>query len=149
MLVYTSAPLTDDLAVFGYIETELFVASDAPDTDFTVKLVDVAPDGTAWNIADSILRMRYRDGETKAVFMAPGEVYRITPPPMLAANVFLKGHRVRLEVSSSNFPSYARNLNTAADPYTSISTRVATNEVHHGGRRPSKLVLPVVKLTPR
>lgn len=149
VLVYTSAPFTEDLAVFGYIEIELFVASDAPDTDFTVKLVDVAPDDTAWNIADSIQRMRYRDGEAKAVFMAPGEVYRITLPPMLAANVFLRGHRVRLEVSSSNFPSYARNLNTAADPYTSISTRIAANEVHHGGRRPSKLVLPVVKLPPR
>jgi putative CocE/NonD family hydrolase len=149
VLVYTSAPLTEDLAVFGYIETELFVASDAPDTDFTVKLVDVAPDGTAWNIADSIQRMRYREGEAQALFMAAGAVYRIAPPPMLAANVFLAGHRVRLEISSSNFPSYARNLNTTADPYTSTETRVAANQVHHGGLHPSKLVLPVVTLAPR
>ena len=97
----------------------------APDTDFTVKLVDVAPDGTAWNIADTIQRMRYREGDDKQVFMKPGEFYRITPPAMLVANVFLKGHRVRIEVSSSNFPSYARNLNTANDPYTSTGRRRA------------------------
>jgi putative CocE/NonD family hydrolase len=149
VLVYTSALLTEDLPVFGYVETELFVASDGADTDFTVKLVDVSPEGTAWNIADSIQRMRYRDGEAKPVLMVPGEIYRITPPPMLAANVFLKGHRVRLEVSSSNFPSYARNLNTAADPYTSTVTRIAANQLHHGGRYGSKLVLPLVKLPQR
>ena len=146
VLVYTSAPLTDDLAVFGYIETELFVSSDAPDTDFTVKLVDVAPDGTAWNISDSIQRMRYREGEDHAVFMKPGDVYRISPPAMLAANVFLKDHRVRVEVSSSHFPSYARNLNTAADPYTSVEIRVAANQVSHGPGRLSKISLPVVSV---
>ena len=148
VLVYTSAPLADDLPVFGYIETELFVSSDAPDTDFTVKVVDVAPDGTAWNISDSIQRMRYRDGEDHAVFMKPGEVYRLAPPAMLAANVFLKGHRVRLEVSSSHFPSYARNLNTAADPYTSVETRVAANQVVHGAGRLSKISLPVSDVSP-
>ncbi|HEV7691185.1 MAG TPA: CocE/NonD family hydrolase [Hyphomonadaceae bacterium] len=146
VLVYTSEPLSGDLAVFGYIETELSVSSSAPDTDFTVKLVDVAPDGTAWNIADSIQRMRYRDGEDKQVFMKPGETYRVSPPQMLAANVFLKGHRIRLEVSSSNFPSYARNLNTAKDPYTSTEVQVATNKVLHGGASVSKIVLPVVTL---
>jgi len=146
VLVYTSAPLIEDLPVFGYIETELFVASDAPDTDFTVKLVDVAPDGTAWNIADSIQRMRYREGDDHAVFMKPGEVYRVAPPAMLAANVFKSGHRVRVEVSSSNFPSYARNLNTADDPYTSVETRVAANQVMHGPSRLSKITLPIVTL---
>lgn len=146
VLVYTSEPLAEDLAVFGYVDVELFVRSDRPDTDFTVKLVDVAADGTAWNISDSIQRMRYREGEATAVFMSPGETYRIRPPPMLAANVFLKGHRVRLEVSSSNFPTYARNLNTAGDPYTTTETAIARNEVRHGGVTASRLVLPVVKL---
>jgi hypothetical protein len=146
VLVYTSAPLAEDLAVFGYVEVELFVGSDRPDTDFTVKLVDVAPDGTAWNISDSIQRMRYREGEASQVFMTPGETYRIKPPPMLAANVFLKGHRVRLEVSSSNFPTYARNLNTAGDPYTTSETAIARNEVRHGGATPARVVLPVVRL---
>ena len=146
VLVYTSDPLTADLAVFGYVETELFVSSSAPDTDFTVKLVDVALDGTSWNIADTIQRMRYREGIEKQVFMMPGEIYRIAPPPMLVANVFLKGHRVRIEVSSSNFPSYARNLNTANDPYTSSEVAVARNTVVSGTGKLSKIALPVVKL---
>ena len=143
VLVYTSEPLAEDLAIFGYVESELFVGSTAPDTDFTVKLVDVAPDGTAWNIADTIQRMRYREGDEKQVFMKPGEIYQIAPPPMLVANVFLKGHRVRVEVSSSNFPSYARNLNTAQDPYTSSQVAVARNSVVSGPSKLSKLVMPV------
>ncbi len=148
VLVYTSGPMDEDLAVFGYVNVDLFVGSDAPDTDFTVKLVDVAPDGTAWNISDSIQRMRYREGEDRQVFMKPGETYRIAPPPMLVANVFRQGHRIRLEVSSSNFPSYARNLNTAADPYTSTEVRIANNRVIHSGNEASRIVLPVVELPP-
>jgi putative CocE/NonD family hydrolase len=146
VLVYTSGVLEEDLPVFGFINTELFVSSDAPDTDFTVKLVDVAPDGTAWNIADTIFRMRYREGVDHAVFMTDGETYAITPPPMLAGNVFLKGHRVRVQVSSSNFPTYARSLNTAGDPHTTIETAVATNAVHHGPMALSRVELPVVAL---
>ncbi|KCZ94441.1 CocE/NonD family hydrolase [Hyphomonas johnsonii] len=147
VLVYTSDVLEADLPVFGFIHTDLFVSSDMPDTDFTVKLVDVAPDGTAWNITDTILRMRYREGMDRPVFMQPGETYAITPPPMLAGNVFLKGHRVRVEVSSSHFPAYARNLNTAGDPYTTTETAVATNRVHHGPAMLSRIDLPVVDLT--
>ena len=146
VLVYTSEPLETDLPVFGYINTALYVASDAPDTDFTVKLVDVAPDGTAWNIADTILRMRYREGMDRQVFMQPDETYAITPPPMLAGNVFLKGHRVRIEVSSSNFPAYARNLNTTGDPYTTAETAVATNSVLSGPAALSRIELPIVAL---
>ena len=145
VLVYSSEPLAENLAVFGYVETELFAGSSAPDTDVTVKLVDVAPDGTAWNISDTIQRMRYREGDDKQVFMKPGELYRVTPPAMLVANVFLAGHRVRIEVSSSNFPSYARNLNTANDPYTSTQIAIARNTIGHGTGRLSKIVLPVVK----
>jgi putative CocE/NonD family hydrolase len=149
VLVYTSEPLLEDLAVFGYVETELFVGSSAPDTDFTVKLVDVAEDGTAWNIADTIQRMRYRGGNDTPVFMKPGEIYRIAPPAMLAANVFRKRHRVRIEVSSSNFPSYARNLNTADDPYTSTRIAVARNTLAAGAGRPSRIAVPVVAIRPQ
>jgi len=145
VLVYTSDALAEDLAVFGYVEVELFAGSTAPDTDFTVKLVDVAPDGTAWNIADTIQRMRYREGADKQVFMETGEFYRVTPPAMLVANTFLKGHRVRVEVSSSNFPSYARNLNTAFDPYTSTQVAIARNTIAYGADRLSKISVPVVK----
>ncbi|GGC95912.1 CocE/NonD family hydrolase [Aquisalinus flavus] len=143
VLVYTSEVLREDLPVFGFAHAQLFVSSDAPDTDFTVKIVDVAPDGTAWNIADTILRMRYRDGLETPVFMQDGEVYEIAPPPMLIANTFEKGHRVRVEISSSNFPSYARSLNTAADPYNSTEVAIATNTVHHGGTTPSRIILPL------
>jgi putative CocE/NonD family hydrolase len=149
VLVYTSDPLAEDLAVFGYVETELFVGSTAPDTDFAVKLVDVAPDGTAWNIADTIQRMRYREGEDKQVFMKAGEIYRVATPAMLVANVFLKSHRVRIEVSSSNFPSYARNLNTAKDPYSSTEIAVARNRVLSGPARPSHVALPIVTVASR
>ncbi|HEX5006909.1 MAG TPA: CocE/NonD family hydrolase [Hyphomonadaceae bacterium] len=149
VLVYSSEPLTEDLAVFGYIDTQLFVSSSAFDTDFTVKLVDVEPNGVAWNISDTILRMRYRSGEDQPVFMRRGEVYAIKPPPMLAANVFLKGHRIRVEVSSSNFPSYARNLNTVRNPYTETEYETATNQVLHGPGQLSRITLPVVTLPER
>jgi uncharacterized protein len=152
VLVYTTAPLSQDVAVFGYIDTQLFVSSSAPDTDFTIKLVDVDANGAAWNIADTIQRMRYRNGDAIPQFLTPGDVYPVKPPPMLAANVFLKGHRIRLEVSSSNFPSYARNLNTANDPYTSSQTAIAENQVMHGPDTPSRIILPIVTLpgrTPR
>ena len=146
VLVYTTAPLDADLAVFGFVTAQLAIASDAPDTDFTLKLVDVAPDGTAWNISDTIQRMRYRNGEDKPEFMKPGETYTISPPPMLVANVFRQGHSIRVEVSSSNFPTYARNLNTANDPYTSTEVRIANNKVLHGPGAESKILLPVASL---
>ncbi len=144
VLVYTTPPLREDTPVFGYVTAQLYVASDAPDTDFTVKLVDVAPDGKAWNISDTIQRMRYRDGEARQVFMKAGQIYAISPPPMLVANTFLKDHAIRIEVSSSNFPTYARNLNAAADPYTSTQTRIANNKVLHGPGHASRIILPVV-----
>lgn len=146
VLVYTSAPLEEDVAVFGFINAELFVSSDAPDTDFTVKLVDVAPDGTAWNIADTIQRMRYREGVEQEVFMEAGETYAVTPPPMLAANVFRAGHRIRVEVSSSNFPTYARNLNTIGNPYTTTEAVIAVNTLRHGPETLSRIALPIVEL---
>lgn len=145
VLVYTTAPLERDVAVFGFVTVDLTVASDAPDTDFTVKLVSVDPDGKAWNISDTIQRMRYRQGEDRAVFMKPDETHTISPPPMLVSNVFPEGHRIRVEVSSSNFPAYARNLNTADDPYTSTGMRVARNSVLHGPGRVSRIRLPEVQ----
>lgn len=149
VLVYTTPPLEQDVPVFGYVGMKLYVASDAPDTDFTVKLVDVAPDGTAFNLTDTIQRMRYREGYAKPVFMKQGDVYEISPPPMLVGNVFLKGHSIRIEISSSNFPTYARNLNTAEDPYTSTDMRIANNQVMHGPGRLSRIMLPVVDLPAR
>ena len=144
MLVFTSAPLTEPLDVAGSVKVVLHVSSDAKDTDFTVKLVDVAPDGTAYNLDDSILRMRYREGFDRHVWMEDGEVYEIEVGPLSTANVFGVGHRVRLEVSSSNFPRYDRNLNTGGDNLTETEWEVATNRIHHGGVTLSRIELPIV-----
>ena len=141
VLVYTSDPLTEDLDVVGPIEVTLFVSSDAKDTDFTVKLVDVYPDGRAFNIDDTILRLRYREGFDRQVWMEEGQVYEITLGPMATANVFKAGHRVRLEVSSSNFPRYDRNLNTGGNNYDESEPKTARNAVHHSAAFPSRIVL--------
>lgn len=143
VIVFTSEPLTGDMVLFGYAEIGLSVSSDAPDTDFTIKIVDVFPDGRAMNIGDSIQRMRYRDGVETEVFMKDGEVYDITLPPILLSRRIEAGHSLSVEVSSSNFPSYARNLNTDQDPYTSTDFAVATNTLHLGEGYASYVSLPV------
>lgn len=144
VLVYTTEPFAEPLAVVGSIDVILHVSSDAPDTDFTVKLVDVHPDGRAFNLDDTILRMRYREGFDRDVRMVPGEVYEARPGPLATANVFGAGHRLRIEVSSSNFPRYDRNLNTGGNNYDESEWRVARNAVHHSAEHPSRIVLPVL-----
>ena len=144
VLVYTTAPFEEPLAVVGSIDVVLHVSSDAPDTDFTVKLVDVHPDGRAFNLDDTILRMRYREGFDRHVSMEPGEVYEVTLGPLATANVFGAGHRLRIEVSSSNFPRYDRNLNTGGNNYDESEWRVARNAIHHSAEHPSRIVLPVL-----
>ena len=122
----------------------LYVSSDVPDTDFTAKIVDVEPDGTAWNLDETIMRARYREGYDRQVFMKPGEIYEITMTPMVTSNVFLPGHRLRLEISSSNFPRFARNLNTGGRNYDEAEPRIAHNVVWRGGPHASHLRLTVV-----
>ncbi len=141
VLVYTTEPLAEPLAVVGPVEVILHVSSDAPDTDFTVKLVDVHPDGRAFNLDDTILRMRYREGFHHHVFMEAGEVYEAKLGPLATANVFGAGHRLRIEISSSNFPRYDRNLNTGGVNYDESEWRVARNAVHHSAEHPSRIVL--------
>lgn len=144
VLVYTTAPFPADVEVTGPIDVELFVGSDARDTDFTVKLVDVEPDGTAWILDDTIQRVRYREGYDREVFMEPGRVYRLAIAPLATSNVFRAGHRLRIEVSSSNFPRYERNLNTGGVNATETRHVVARNVVHTGTAHPSRIVLTVV-----
>ncbi len=132
ILVYTSPELKEDLTVAGFIEAELHVSSDAKDTDFTIKLIDV-----------NIQRVRYREGYDKQVFMERGKVYKVVFQPMSTANTFKAGHRVRIEVSSSNFPRYDRNLNTGGNNYDESKPVVAHNRVHHAARYLSKIRLPV------
>lgn len=144
VLVYSTAPFEAPLTVVGPVEVVLHVSSDAPDTDFTVKLVDVHPDGRAFNLDDTILRMRYREGFDRHVPMAPGEVYEVTLGPLATANVFGAGHRLRIEISSSNFPRYDRNLNTGGANHDESEWRVARNAVHHSAEHPSRIVLRVL-----
>jgi hypothetical protein len=120
------------------------VSSDARDTDFTVKLVDVHTVGTAYNVDDTILRARYRDGYDKEVMMREGEVYELTPTPMSTSYRFRKGHRLRVEVSSSKFPQYMRNLNTGGNNYDETEGVTAHNTIWHSTEYPSRIELPVV-----
>lgn len=145
VLVYTTEPLKEPVAIAGFVDAVLNISSSAKDTDFTVKLVDVAPDGTAYIIDDTILRARFREGYDREVFMEPGKSYALDFTPMSTANVFEKGHRIRVEVSSSSFPKYVRNLNTGGRNEFEKDPVVATNQVHHSRDRPSYIVLPVVK----
>ena len=146
VLCYTSAPLTAPVEVIGPVKLILYISSSAPDTDFTGKLVDVFPDGRAYNLTDGILRTRYRDSLSEAVLLQPGEVYQLEIDLVATANVFKEGHRIRLEVSSSNFPRFDRNTNTgktiAADGYADLCQ--AVNRVHHSRSVPSRLVLPII-----
>ncbi|HEX7046106.1 MAG TPA: CocE/NonD family hydrolase [Gammaproteobacteria bacterium] len=145
VLVYTSEPLEKDTEVTGSVRATLYVSSDAKDTDFTVKLVDVWPDGTAYNIDDTIFRARFREGYDREVFMEPGEVYEINPTPMSTSYVFKKGHRIRVEISSSKFPQYMRNLNTGGNNYDETKGIVAHNTIHHSDKYPTRIVLPIMR----
>jgi uncharacterized protein len=144
VLVYTSEPLTEGVEVSGPVEVTLYVSSDAKDTDFTVKLIDVYPDGRAYNLDESIQRMRYREGYDKEVWMEPGNVYKVVVGPMETSNYFAAGHRIRIEVSSSNFPRFDRNLNTGGRNYDEASPVTARNVVHHSPQHPSQVTLSVV-----
>ncbi|MCB2089954.1 MAG: CocE/NonD family hydrolase [Alphaproteobacteria bacterium] len=145
VLVYTSDPLEEPLEVTGFVDAVLHVSSDAKDTDFAVKLVDVAPDGTAYIIDDTIFRARYREGYDKKVLMKNGEIYKLDMTPMTTSNEFEKGHRIRVEVTSSNFPKFVRNLNTGGNNYDEKEGVVAHNTIHLSKDHPSYIVLPVVK----
>ena len=145
VLVYTSEPFKDGMELSGPITPTLYVSSDAKDTDFTVKVLDVYPDGRAYNLDESIQRMRYRDGYDKApVWMEKGRVYKVTLQPLTTSNYFAPGHRLRIEVSSSNFPRFDRNLNTGGNNYDETRPVVARNGVHHSKEYPSSLTVTVV-----
>ncbi|MCX6550113.1 MAG: CocE/NonD family hydrolase [Acidobacteria bacterium] len=146
ILVFTSEPFKDGVEVSGPIEPTLYVSSDAKDTDFTVKVIDVYPDGRAYNLDESIQRMRYRDGyDTPPVWMAPGKIYKVTLQPLTTSNYFAAGHRLRIEVSSSNFPRFDRNLNTGGHNYDEAAGVVAHNVVHHSKQYPSQVTVTVIK----
>ena len=138
--------MKEGIEVSGPIELTLYVSSDAKDTDFTVKLIDVYPDGRAYNLDETIQRMRYRDGYDKPlVWMQTGKVYKVVLGPMVTSNFFEAGHRIRIEVSSSNVPRFDRNLNTGGKNWDESKGVVARNAVHHSRQYPSELRLTVVR----
>jgi uncharacterized protein len=146
ILVYTSEPFREGTEVSGPIVPTLYVSSDVKDTDFTVKVLDVYPDGRAYNLDESIQRMRYRDGYDKPLaWMEAGKVHKVTLQPLTTSNYFEAGHRLRIEVSSSNFPRFDRNLNTGGNNYDESKGIVAHNAVHHSKQYPSQVTITIVK----
>jgi putative CocE/NonD family hydrolase len=144
ILVYTTPPLTEGVEVTGPLKAVLYVSSSAKDTDFTAKLLDVHPDGRAFNLQEGILRARYREGYDRTVFMEPGGVYEVVIDMQATGNYFPPGHRIRLEIASANFPRFDRNLNTGGNNFDETRWEVARNTVHHTARYPSHVVLPIV-----
>jgi hypothetical protein len=132
------------LEVIGPITVELYVSSSAVDTDFTAKLVDVWPSGFAQNLTDGIQRARFRNSTSRAELMNPGDIYQITIDLWATANVFQNGHRVRLEISSSNFPRFDRNLNTGECQAGATRMMKADNTIFHDRELPSAVILPVI-----
>ena len=146
ILIYTSDAFREGTEISGPITPTLYVSSDAKDTDFTVKVLDVYPDGRAYNLDESIQRMRYRDGYDKPLaWMESGKVYKVTLQPLTTSNFFEAGHRLRIEVSSSNFPRFDRNLNTGGNNYDESKGVAAHNTVHHSRQYPSQVAVTIVK----
>ena len=144
VLVYSTAPLKRDLEVTGPIRVQLWISTSARDTDFTAKFVDVFPNGEARNLTDGILRLRYRNGLDRPALAKPGDVLPITIDAGVTSNVFLAGHRIRVEIASANFPRFDRNPNTGGAIANETNPRPAQQTVYHDRQRPSAILLPVV-----
>jgi len=147
ILVYTSEPLAEGIELSGPITVTYYVSSDVKDTDVTAKLIDVQPDGTAYNLDETIQRLRYREGDEKKVWMEKGKVYKVTLTPMNTSNYFGKGHRIRLEVAGANFPRFDRNLNTGGNNYDETTAVTAHTSIHHSAEYPSTVTITVVPET--
>jgi len=144
ILVYNSEPLREPMAIAGPVKMKLYAATDGPDTDWVVRLIDVAPDGFAINICEGILRARYRQGTARPSLLTPNQTYEYEVDLVGTANVFLPGHRIRVDVTSSHFPQFDRNPNTGEPQGASAKVRVAAQTVYHSADRASHILLPVV-----
>ena len=144
VLCYTSEPMAEDMEVTGPIKVVLYAATDGLDTDWTAKLVDVSPTGYAMNLCDGIIRARYREGFTDPTLLEPNTVYEYEIDVAVTGNVFRKGHCVRVEISSSNFPRFDRNPNTGNTLGVDAEMRSAQQTVHHSSQYPSHILLPVI-----
>ena len=146
VLIYTTPGFVQDTEVTGPVSLELFAQSSAVDTDFEAKLVDVAPDGFAQNLTEGIIRARYRNSQEKPELMNPGQIYKFVIDLWSTSNVFLKGHALRLEISSSNFPRFDRNLNTGEAQAWAQKYVSARNTIYHDAEHPSALIVAIVKM---
>lgn len=143
MLVYSTGTFAKDFEVTGPVTLELYASSSAVDTDFTAKLVDVWPNGFAQNLTEGIVRARFRNSESAPELLNPGQVYKFDIDLWSTSNVFKQGHRLRLEISSSNFPRFDRNLNTGGNAQFGGRPVSATNTILHDAEHPSALMLPI------
>jgi putative CocE/NonD family hydrolase len=144
VLVFTSGELTEELEVTGPVKVVLYAASSATDTDWTAKLVDVWPDGRPINLCDGIVRARYRESADKPTLIQPEKIYRYEIDLWVTSNVFLPGHKIRVEISSSNFPRFDHNPNTG-HPFGADAELIKANQtVHHTDEHPSHVLLPVI-----
>ena len=144
ILVYQTPPLQEDIEVTGPVVLKLWAASSAPDTDFAAKLIDVHPNGLAVNLTYGIMRARYRDGYDNPNLIEPGKPYEYTIRLNPTGILFRRGHQIRLDVSSSDFPNFDRNHNTGADFWSDTELRIAHQTVFHSAEYPSRLILPVI-----
>jgi len=148
VLIYTTTEFTRDIEVTGPVKLELYAKSSAVDTDFTAKLVDVWPNGFAQNLTEGIIRARYRNSQDTPELMRPDQIYKFDIDLWSTSNVFRQGHRLRLEVSSSNFPRFDRNMNSSSAPEFETRGAPATNTILHDREHPSALLVPVVEAKP-
>jgi putative CocE/NonD family hydrolase len=148
VLVFTSAPLEEPVEVTGPVRIKLWAASSAPDTDWAAKLVDVHPDGEAQRLQDGIVRARFRTSFAQPSLLVPNKVYEYTIDLLAISNVFLKGHRIQVVITSSNFPDFDRNLNTGAPNENSTAMQAAHQAIYHDSAHPSHIILPIIPRKP-
>src|SRR5579863_8169436 len=144
MLVYVTEPLDEDTEVTGPIKVDLYASSSAPDTDFTAKLLDIWPTGFRQRLCDGMVRARFRDGMDKPSLIEPGKIYHFSIDCWNTSQVFKAGHRIGLEIASSAFPKFDRNLNTGAPPGMTTEVAVAQQYIYHDAEHPSAVALPVI-----
>jgi hypothetical protein len=145
ILVYQSEPLSERFEVTGHPRVKLYASSSAPDTDFFARLIDVAPDGMAREVSLGMIRARYRDGLEHPAWIQPGKVIQYTIDMNPTSNAFLPEHQIRLDITSSDFPNYDRNHNTAANQNADAELKIAKQTVHHGGVHATRIILPWIK----
>ena len=144
VLVYSTGSLEEDMEVTGPVELILYASSSALDTDFTATLVDVHPSGLSIHICEGIVRARFRESYENPTLIEPGRAYELRISLWETSNVFKADHRIRVEVSSSNFPRFDRNLNTGNQAATDTETQIARQTILHNAQHPSRLVLPII-----